>query len=280
MKCDLHTHSIYSDGSCTVSEIVSQAKHLGLIVALTDHNTVAGLPEFMKEAESNGVTAVPGIEFSTVYNDTELHLLGLFIAPQYYDRLEAIADKFHKLKEQSNIELARRLNEAGFAIDYDSVKKRNPTGNINRAHFAAELLEIGLVDSISAAFETILSEDYGFYVPPERLQLLDAIKTLRSIKALPILAHPLQELDEDNLRAMLPEAIEAGLVGIETQHSFYDLEKIETAARIAKEFNILQSGGSDFHGTNKKDIYLGVGKGNLSIPIDFYDDLLRFQQSL
>ena len=246
LRCDLHTHSVFSDGTYTPREVIAEAKRLGLIVALTDHNTVAGLPEFVDAAQKLGVTAVPGVEFSTE----------------------------HKGKEISNMELVERLNQAGYLIDYAKVKRRNPNGNANRAHMAAELLERGYVTSIREAFDTILSDGGGFYVPPSRLQLIDVIKELRHIGILPVLAHPLQELTEPELRALLPDAIDAGLAGMETMHSSYTPEMISLAERIAAEFSLLSSGGSDFHGSVKPDISLGTGKGWLCIPSKIYSNLL------
>ena len=277
LHCDLHTHSVFSDGSYTPSELIAEAKRLGLIIALTDHNTVAGLPEFMEEAEKQGVTAVPGIEISTEYNGTELHLLGLFVLPKHYAAINRMVKEQHLLKEISNIELVERLNQAGYMIDYAKVKSRNPNGNANRAHMAAELLEQGYVASIQEAFNTILSDGCGFYVPPSRLQLLDVIDDLRSIGVIPVLAHPLQELTEAELRELLPHAIGAGLVGMETMHSSYTPEVIALAEKIASDFNLLPSGGSDFHGSVKPNVSLGIGKGWLSIPVSIYQNLLAVQ---
>ena len=274
MRCDLHTHSVFSDGTYTPSEIIAEAKRLGLIVALTDHNTAAGLPEFMDAAQKLGVTAVPGVEFSTEYAGKELHLLGLFVLPEHYAAVERMVKEQHVLKEISNMELVERLNQAGYLIDYAKVKGRNPNGNANRAHVAAELLEQGYVTSIREAFDTILSDNGGFYVPPSRLQLLDVIKELRRIGVLPVLAHPLQELSEQELRELLPHAIEVGLAGMETMHSSYTPERITLAEKIAAEFSLLPSGGSDFHGGVKPDISLGSGKGWLCIPSKFYLNLL------
>ena len=186
----------------------------------------------------------------------------------------------HVLKEISNMELVERLNHAGYSIDYAKVKGRNPNGNANRAHMAAELLEQGYVTSIREAFDTILRDGGGFYVPPSRLQLIDVIKELRHIGVLPILAHPLQELTEPELRALLPDAIEAGLVGIETIHSSYTPEVISLAERIAMEFSLLSSGGSDFHGSVKPDISLGIGKGGLFVPANKYVELKALQRKL
>ena len=278
LRCDLHTHSVFSDGTYTPGEIIAEAKRLGLIVALTDHNTAAGLPEFMDAAQKLGVTAVPGVEFSTEYNGKELHLLGLFVLPEHYAAVEHMVKEQHVLKEISNMELVERLNQAGYLIDYAKVKRRNPNGNANRAHMAAELLDQGYVSSIREAFDTILSDNGGFYVPPSRLQLIDVIKELRRIGVLPILAHPLQELTEPELRDLLPNAIEAGLAGMETMHSSYTPETIALAEKIAAEFNLLSSGGSDFHGSVKPGISLGTGRGWLCIPSKIYSNLATFPQ--
>jgi predicted metal-dependent phosphoesterase TrpH len=265
---------VFSDGTYTPGEIVAEAKRLGLIVALTDHNTAAGLPEFMDAARMLGVTAVPGVEFSTEYKGKELHLLGLFVLPEHYTAVERMVKEQHVLKEISNMELVERLNQAGYLIDYANVKRRNPNGNANRAHMAAELLEQGYVASVKEAFDTVLSDDGGFYVPPLRLQMLDVIKDLRRIGVLPVLAHPLQELTEPELRELLSEAIEAGLAGMETMHSSYTPEMIGLAEKIAAEFGLLSSGGSDFHGSVKPDVSLGTGKGWLCIPSEIYSSLL------
>lgn len=280
LRCDLHTHSIFSDGTYTPGEIIAEAKRLGLIVALTDHNTVAGLAEFMDEARKQGVTAVPGVEVTTEYNGIELHLLGLFVLPEHHAAIERMVKEQHVLKEISNMKLVERLNQAGYLIDYANVKERNPNGNVNRTHMAAELLEQGYVASIQEAFETILSDNGGFYEQPSRLQLMDVIKELRHIGVIPILAHPLQELTELELRKMLPIAIEAGLAGIETIHSSYTREVICLAEKMASEFKLLSSGGSDFHGSVKPDIFLGTGKGWLCVPASKYLDLQALQREV
>ena len=279
LRCDLHTHSVCSDGTWTPGELVAEAKRLGLIIALTDHNTAAGLPEFMDAAQTIGVTAVPGVEFSTEHQGKELHLLGLFVLPEHYAVVERMVKEQHVLKEISNMELVERLNQAGYMIDYAKVKGRNPNGNANRAHVAAELLEQGYVTSVREAFDTLLRDDGAFYVPPSRLQMIDVIKELRYIGVLPVLAHPLQELTQAELRALLPSAIEAGLLGMETMHSSYTPEMIALAEKIAAEFDLLPSGGSDFHGSIKPDISLGVGKGQLCIPKEVYMQLLRMRIS-
>ncbi len=272
--CDLHTHSNYSDGSFSPAEIIAEAKKTGLTVALTDHDSIKGLPEFMDEAEKQGVTAVAGVELSANCEGSEIHLLGLFIEPQEYERIEKLTDKIHKLKENSHTVMIANLNSAGYGIDYESVKKHGKN-NVNRVHFARELCRKGYVSSVGEAFEKILDESKGFYVPSERIELTDAIKYLKESNALPVIAHPLQYHSAEFIRKLLPDAIKAGLVGMEIYHSSYDEDKQRLAAGIVKEFGLAPSGGSDFHGKNKEKIRLGTGTGNLAIPVEVYENLLK-----
>ena len=280
MNCDLHTHTIHSDGSYTTAELAAAAKEKNLIIALTDHNTVSGLADFIAESDRLGVTSIGGTELSCVFGGREFHLLGLFIDPEYYETVEQLCINYHALKEQSNIDLINKLRAMGYDIDYTEIQKRNIKGRVNRAHIAAELIEKGYVSSVGEAFERLLDEKCGIYVPPKRLALADGIKFLRKIKALPILAHPLKEIDGDELKRMLPELIDAGLVGIETMHSSYTEEQIDFSKKIACEFGIAESGGSDFHGSIKPGVMLGTGKGNLNIPESVYLELLKIKNEL
>ena len=279
MYCDLHTHSHFSDGSHSPAWLISQAREQNLAIALTDHNTVSGLPEFLREAQKQGVRAIPGIEFSTVCHGTELHLVGLFIEKEHHAYLESVAADFLRRKAEANREMVQRLNAAGYEIDYEELLAKSKTGNINRAHMARALVEKGYMSSPQEAFEKLLGDDLPFYVSCQRLETAEAVRILRNIKAVPVLAHPLQELTEEELRELLPAAIEAGLAGMETMHSSYTPETIALAGKIAEEFHLLPSGGSDFHGSVKPDISLGTGKGWLSIPRRIYEDLLSAWQS-
>ena len=280
MACDLHTHTNHSDGALSPRELVREAKKLNLTIALTDHNTVSGLPEFIFEAKKLGVRAVGGVELSSVYEGVEFHLLGLFVNMMYYDRIENLCRDYHGKKEESNIALVKRLNDAGYKIEYSEIKKRNVKGNVNRAHIAAELIKNGYVKDIAEAFEKLLDERVGYYIPPERLHLVDAIKFLREIDAIPVLAHPLKEVSEERLREILPHLIDAGLVGIETMHSSYSDTNINISKSIASDFDLLESGGSDFHGSIKPGVELGVGKGNLNIFDEIFDKLSKRKSEL
>lgn len=280
MNCDLHTHTKHSDGSYTTEELVRLAKEKKLIIALTDHNTTSGIPSFLEAAERLGVTAVAGCELSTVYEGKEFHLIGLFISSEHYETVENLCVEYHKLKEKSNIDLIDKLCKMGYELDYSEISKQNLNGRINRAHIASALVKGGYASSIPEAFDKLLDEKCGIYLPPKRFSLCDAIGFLRGISAVPILAHPLKEIDEARLDRMLPELISAGLIAIETMHSSYSDEQIQNSKALAKKYGLLESGGSDFHGSIKPGVELGVGKGNLDIPDSVYHKLLDAKSKL
>lgn len=272
--CDLHTHSCCSDGTCTPAEIIDLAVKQGLsAVALTDHNTIDGLPAFLKAAVGKDILAVPGVEISTGYKEKELHIVGLFVQPADYAALTDFLNAANIRKEESNRKLIRTLSQAGFLLDYDSILRRHPDGTVNRAVIAAALLEKGYVTSVEDAFQRLLHPRNGFYVPPERICVFEAIRFLSAIHAIPVLAHPFLNLSEEELREFLTEAKKHGLMAIETVYSSYSPETETLAGRIAAEFGLLRSGGSDFHGNNKPDISIGIGRGNLRIPTEFVKQL-------
>jgi len=271
--CDLHVHSNCSDGTLSPAQLIREAEKRGLgAIALTDHNTIAGLPEFLAAAEGSTVRAVPGIEFSAEYRDTELHILGLFISPEHYAAIDARNNAYLQRKEQSNLALAAALRDAGYPIDYEAVKART-NGIPNRAHFALELMEMGYLSSIREGCLTILSPKNGLYTPPKRATAFDTVAFIRSIGAVPVLAHPFLNLKEADLRIFLAEAKPCGLAAMETLYSTFDETLTAKAIAIAEEFGLKQSGGSDFHGSNKPDITMGTGRGNLAIPLEFLHTL-------
>ncbi|MBQ8319679.1 MAG: PHP domain-containing protein [Clostridia bacterium] len=276
MFCDLHTHSVFSDGTYTPTELIREADERGLsAIALTDHNTARGLPEFLAAAKAAAVQAVAGVEFSVDWGEknTELHILGLFLTPDAFLRVEEWVQTLRRNKEESNRILCGRLAAAGYEIDLDEVKKNSPAEFVNRALIGEVLAKKGYVPSIAAAFETLLKKGGEFYVEPKRLPALETVAFIKELGGAAVLAHPFLNLDEEGLRGFLPRAKEAGLDGMETMYSTYTEKESALSAAIAKEFSLKQSGGSDFHGTRKPNIFLGVGKGNLKIPTNFYEEL-------
>lgn len=265
--CDLHNHSTFSDGTDTPAQLLELAQERGLgAIALTDHNTVAGLPEFLKAAEGKTVRAVAGTEFSTDYKGTELHILGLFLKPEHFAPITELLENYRLRKEQSNRDLVEKLRAAGYLIDYEQVKNSTPEGQVNRALIAAELTRLGYTESIQAAFKQLLKPKHGYYTPPERFSPFEIIRYIKSLGAVAVLAHPFLNLNETQLREFLAEAVPCGLDAMETLYSTYDEATTAIAKKIADEFGILHSGGSDYHGGNKPHIQMGIGQGNLAIP--------------
>lgn len=271
--CDLHTHSIFSDGTWTPEEIVEEAERLGLsAVALCDHNSIEGLPRFMAAARGKSVRAVPGIEFSTEYQGLELHILGLMVEPEHYDRIRAFLREYLLRKAESGRELVDALCRGGYMLDYDKIAASTPNGNVNRAHIAAELTRLQMVGSVKEAFATLLDPKAGYYKPIKKPDALETVAFIRELSAVPVLAHAFRSMQEPQLLAFLEEAVPCGLGAMETLYSTYDEETTRLSEEIADRFGLIHSGGTDFHGDKKPDIHLGTGRGGLAVP---YDYLLR-----
>ena len=274
MICDLHVHSTFSDGTLTPAELVRLAEKENIsAVALCDHNTVDGLKDFINAGKNSDVITIPGIEISTEFNNKERHILGLFLPEEKYEEISHMMGKIKVFKEESNENLVRNLRNGGYMIDYDEIKSKNVGAYINRAHIAKALVEKGYFESINEAFAKVLSPDGQFYTPSKRFKALEIIQYLSSIGAVPVCAHPFLGMDTPEVDEFLEFAKQNGLVGMETIYSLYDQETEKIAKMLAEEHGLLQSGGSDFHGDNKPDISMGVGKGNLVIPYEFYEKL-------
>ncbi len=272
--CDFHTHSIYSDGSLTPDELVKASINAGLsAVALTDHNTVSGLSEFIASAEKHGIVGVPGVEFSTEYNDRELHILALFVRPEHFSLITKFIGDFKQKKDDSNRQLVCALKNAGFDVDYESILRYTPDGYVNRAHIARELVLRGYVPSVEVAFSSLLSEKCGYYKPPHRNNAFETVKFIKSISAVSVLAHPLLQLSPEELDEFLSLAVPCGLCAMETQYVEYTPNQRKLSEALVEKHGILQSGGSDFHGDTKPLRRLGVGHGDLCIPFEFYEKL-------
>ena len=269
--CDLHTHSLYSDGTCMPGELIRMAEDAGLgAVALCDHNTVAGLPEFLEAAKGTDVEAVPGIEFSTEYRGKELHILGLFIRPEHYGAVSDLVNEALQQKEQSNLDLIWNLNRAGICLDYDRIKTES-SGTINRAVIASAIVQSGYCENINDVFRDWLAPEKGYFTPPKRPDAYEVIRFVKSIGAVAVLAHPFLNLEEQELRTFLSQA--EGLDGMEVYYPLFDDDQTKLAEQIAEEYGLIKSGGSDFHGANKPDIQLGTGRGSLNVPMGCLEEL-------
>lgn len=297
MYCDLHTHSRASDGTDSPGDLPRLAKQAGLsAIALTDHDTTAGLTEFLDAAKKAKVKAVPGIELSAdpaVLTDTNgradpslrglrglrgrglpgrgsLHILGYFIrhdAPH----LVQIEQRLRDARAQRNPEMIAKLNELGMDIEYDEVIALAGGGIVGRPHIGQVLMQKGYVKSIHEAFVKYLGQTGEAYVRKDRLSAKEAIAAIHDADGLAVLAHPTQ-LGIDSA-AQLEHAVaglkKLGLDGIETRHSDHTPSDTERFSKLTGKLGLLATGGSDYHGS-RKTVVLGGQK----VPFAVYESLL------
>lgn len=273
---DLHTHSTRSDGTLTPTELVRYAAQKGLsAIALTDHDTIDGIDEALAAAQNLPVEVIPGIEYSTEYHGRDIHIVGLFIdykSPVFQTYLT----NFMLSRTDRNHKLCANLQNAGISITYDALLARFPNSVITRAHYAAYLLENNYVKSRKEAFERYLGDHTPYFVHREKITPQEVISVTRQAGGIPILAHPtLYKLGKQQLDILVASLKEQGLMGIECLYSTYTPQDERNIKALAQKYDLLPSGGSDFHGEAKPGLDLGTGYGKLYIPGSVLDALKR-----
>ena len=273
---DLHVHSNASDGTYSPTELVKYAIEKELYAfALTDHDTVAGIDEAKKAAKGK-VIVLPGIEISADFQGTDLHILGLCVDYKNEEFLKQV-EKFKNLRYERNLKMIEKMNECGFPLTKEILFSRyGSDASITRAHFARYLLDEGYVETKEEAFKKYLSKGGPCYVSRVLMTPKEAVETIIKAGGYPVLAHPLlYKFDHDRLFSVISYLKELGLVGIEAIYSLNSREDEEFLRKIAKRYDLFITGGSDFHGSNKPDIDLGRGRGNLFIPKELLDNMER-----
>ncbi len=270
---DLHTHTSRSDGSYTPAELVDYAIEKNLAaVAITDHDSIEGIGEAaahaaaLREQGLPSVEVIPGIEFSTKYEKQDIHVVGLYIAydsPAFQKALENFIDS----RTNRNIKMCENLQGAGIDITYEKLRARYPDSVITRAHYASYLFEEGYVKSRQDAFIKYLGDHTKYFVPREKVTPSQAVHLILQADGIPVLAHPpLYHMGNDRLDTLTASLKAEGLMGIEAFYSTYTNQDVRDMQRLAKKYDLLVSGGSDFHGANKPGLDLGCGYGNLFVP--------------
>lgn len=275
---DLHVHTTASDGTMCPRDVVSLAAMLGLkAIAITDHDTMAGLTEAGEAGELLGVSIIPGIEISCNYLGKEVHVLGYFLN----DKAPALADYMawtQEKRRERNEKIIEKLQKKGFDITLQQLTEANDAATIGRPHIARHLMEKGVVSSVSEAFRRYLDMGRSCYVERQRISLQDAAKLIRDCGGVAVLAHPLQYgFDRAGLERLVKTAAENKFTGIEIYYTGYTQSDMEKLFTLAEKYTLLPTGGSDFHGENKPGVQLGSGDGNLKIPAYFLIMLARSQ---
>ncbi len=267
-RIDLHVHTTASDGTCSPSEVVRLAKEKGLAaIAITDHDTVSGYAEAAKAGEELGVEVVPGIEISTRYLGP-VHILGYYLDTKS-PVLNEVSEWLVKDRDRRNRKIVSLMQADGLQVSYEQMQERFGAV-IGRPHFAKLLMEMGLAESINDAFARFVERGQKYYASRNFLPIERSIRLIREAGGVPVLAHPFQyKLEDAQLRDLIALCIKNGLMGMECRYSGYSEEQIEYLLALAKEYALIPTGGSDFHGSVKPHIALGDGTGGLEVPYRF-----------
>ena len=277
---DLHTHTNESDGTYTPFELVDAAVALGLdALAISDHDTLMGYDRALPRAREKGLDLVCGIELSTKFHGRTVHLLGYFLHDPPADGFREWLLEMQASRRDRNVRMAERLRQLGINVTIEEVDSRGRS-LAGRPHFARIMLEKGYVASIQQAFDEYLDESAKGYVDRHEPDLRAAIERINRAGGISSIAHPVRlgYRDPQKLRTIVGEMRDAGLTALEVYHSDHRAADVEQYLDLAHEFELGVTGGSDFHGTVKPNVQLGVGSGNLNIPRSVLDRLREIRR--
>jgi len=275
-RIDLHVHTTHSDGSFSTREVMAFAKHAGLTaLAITDHDIVEAIPEATAIGQELGIEVVPGVEISSRLGESELHILGYFLNwtdPILAQRLSTLRDSRHL----RNPKIVQRLNDLGIPITYEEVRALAGTESVGRPHIARLLMEKKFVTSAKEAFDRYLANGRPAFVDRELPLPAEAVRWIREAGGVPVLAHPTWvRTSADGLRGLVRDLKAAGLGGIEVHYSTHTPSQTTEYLDLAKQCDLLVTGGSDFHGVTKPDIEVGIGRGQLKVSGKLLDPLRK-----
>lgn len=252
---DLHVHTFYSDSTFSPEEVVSCARDKGLdAIAICDHDCVDGIEPCMEAARKDGIDIeiVPGIELTTEKDDMEIHMLGYFVDwrnAEFQKRLKVIQDE----RVDRVFKMAEKLKGAGIDVDPDEILKMSGRGSVGRLHVARAMLKTKKVKTFEEAFSKYIGFMRPCYVRHAHLAPKEAIGLIRSVKGVPVLAHPSTVVRDD----FIPEFVEYGLRGIEVYHSDHTKIVSRHYEDVAKRCGLIATGGSDCHGLGKHKVLMG-----------------------
>jgi len=281
---DLHVHTSFSDGVLGPTDVVKAAAAAKLkAVAITDHDTIDGIPEALAQGTRSRIEVIPGIEVAAICPTGTMDVLGYFIdiaSPALESRLR----RLREMRSERNPKIIARLRDLGIDISYEEVLKAagNAGTAIGRPHIARVLVRKGNAKDVQEAFDRFLGRNAPAFVPKERLTSAQAIDLIREAGGVPVLAHP--DMIGLGLGAALDMLVAGlvreGLLGIEVMYSGYDARTTGLLTRLAEKHNILTTGGSDFHGDAQSQVKIGTGTDDLRVPYRFAENLKAAGQSL
>ena len=273
---DLHTHSTFSDGTFTPLQLVKYAEEKGLkAFALTDHDTTAGVPEALEKGRDLNIEVIPGIEVSSSFDGTEIHILGLFVNSDD-PVLAAMLEKMRISRDRRNEKMLENLAADGISFTKEELCGDNPDTIITRAHIAHALVAKGICSGMDQAFKKYLQYGGRYCPQKEHLSPEEVVKTLISNGAFVALAHPFQyKFGDKKTEELIAHMADLGMKGLEVYHSSNNKLESMKLQEMAVRHHLLPTGGSDFHGRNKPDISIGTGRGGLRVSSLLLEDIKR-----
>lgn len=253
MRADLHVHSTASDGTLTPSSVVELAAQQRVdVLALADHDSVAGVAPAMQAADEVGITLVPAVELSSAIDDYDVHVLAYFVDHRDRHLLEML-DTLKAARMRRAESMVQDLREAGFNVSIDEVLAISDGGAVGRSHIARALVAAGHAESVAEAFQRFIGRNRPFYRPKDARTPAQVVEAVRELGAVPVLAHP-GITGADHL---VRELVDAGLLGIEAYHADHTAEQRAHYAAIARSFGLVCTGGTDYHGPHAPNPQLG-----------------------
>ncbi len=275
-KIDLHTHTTASDGIYSPRELVDLAMRNGLVaMAITDHDTVDGLPEAVDYASSLGFRLYPGVEFSIEYDTGSFHLLGLNI-DYAHKELRSTVKRLAEYRGTRAYRIIDDLKSHGIDIPLDEVIAESGGGAIGRPHIARVMVNHGYASNIKEIFKNYLVKGKPGYIKKVRIEFSEAVKLIKESGGIPVIAHPvsLECKDMIEFEGLLKGFVEAGIEGMEVYAGMHTPEMAEQYRILAVKYNLLMTGGSDFHGD--KDETIGNFHKDSPIPFELYARLEEY----
>jgi predicted metal-dependent phosphoesterase TrpH len=275
---DLHVHTTASDGQYTPAQIIQKAADKNIkVIAITDHDTTAGLEEAKRAGAELGVTVVPGIEINITFPTGEFHLLGLGLK-EPSKSLNIIVENVIKNRFERNSMIIQKMNEDGVGLTLEELEADFPGTVLGRPHFAAELVKHGVVKTRQQAFDQYLARGRKWYVPRVCTNLDEAIVAIRESGGVPVIAHPMSlYLSWGRLPEFLTDCYEKGVVGIEAFHPGARVTECLRLEELGRKIGFVITAGSDFHGEKiRSDRRLGHTCGGKKIEDKYYfEELLK-----
>ncbi len=282
MAVDLHTHSTASDGTDPPAQVVASAAALGLsALALTDHDTLGGIPAARAAAAQHGIELVAGTELSVEWPAGTMHLLCYFLDPERPGPLQERLDEVRAARDGRNRQMVERLRSLGCGITWDEVAAEAREGVVGRPHLAAVLVAKGHAESVPDAFDRYLASGRPAYVDRYRLGWREAARLAAAEGSVAVVAHPhTLGVGAADYAAAFTELAAGGVRGIEAYYGEYEPEVRANLAAIAARLGMVATGGSDYHGAYKPLVALGAGRGDLAVPDQALADLRSAQERL